>query len=161
MRIQLDYKINIDVKEGNKTKEKLSIFFREFSKSEKKEHEQLRKSFERIFKKIKKLNVKFISCKKKIELYELDGDYKKALLEIEKSEKLGADLEVLVEELDELGGEDKEEFAETAAKDRFNLLVSGKDKEKLEQYAEIKGFANLMKDLDLAKADLEKKQFGE
>jgi len=161
MKIQLDYKIDIEVRENNKVKDKLSVFYREFTKSEKKEHEEMKKRFSKIFKKAQKIGKEQASLDKRAQLHELNGDYEKSLKCIEKKDKLEEDLDVLLEELDEIGGGNQDEFAENTAKERFFTLVSGKDAEKLQQYAEIKGYAALMRDLDIAKSELEKKLSGE
>ncbi len=160
MKIQLDYKIDIEVKEQNKTKEKLSVFFREFTKAEKKEYESIKKRFESIFKKAQKISKKQESLQKRASLHELNGNYEKALECIEKKDALEEDVEELINDLDDIGGGNQEEFAENTAKERFNILVSGKGKEKLEHYAQIKGYAALMRDLDIAKSEIEKKQSG-
>jgi len=161
MKIQLDYKIEIDVREGNKSKESLSIFYREATQAEKKKQETLRKQFEKIYNKAQKLGKKQVTLNKKAELYELNGDYEKALGVISSKEKLDNKQDELLEELDAIGGGDQTAFAEKTSKQRFETLVSGKDKEKLVKYAEIKGYAALMRDLDVAKGELEKKQSGE
>ena len=161
MKIQLDHKIVIQVKEGNKTKEELTIFYREFTQAEKKKQEVLKKQFEKIFKKAQKIGKKESALDKKAELYELSGEYEKALKSINDKDKLEDELEKLMDELDELGGGDQEAFAEKTAKYRFDILVSGKDKDKLLGYAEIKGYAQLLRGLDVAKAELEKKPSGE
>jgi len=72
-----------------------------------------------------------------------------------------AKAEALFEQLQEIGGEDQDGFAEELAKNRFETLVSGEGKEKLRTYAQIKGYAAIMHDLDIAKVELEKKQSGE
>jgi len=161
MKIQLDYKIDIDVREGNKSKEKLSIFFREPTRDEKLKQKTLEKKFVDIYKKAQKNINKQHSLEKKAELYELNSDYDKSLRAIEEKETLEEKAESLFEELEEIGGEDQDAFAEEIAKQRYEMLVSGKDKEKLEVYAEVKGYVALMRDLDVAKAELEKKQSGE
>ena len=161
MKILLDYKIDIEVREANKVKEKLAVFFREFTQAEKKEHDVLRKKFEKIFKKVQKIGKKEASLAKQAELHELNGDFKKALEVISDKSKLEDELEVLIDELNEIGGGDKEAFSENTALDRFETLVSGDGKAKLEEYAKIKGYAAIMRDLDVAKVELEKKQSGE
>jgi len=161
MKIQLDYKIDIEVRENNKVKDRLSVFYREFTKSEKKEHEDMKKRFSKIFKKAQKIGKEQSSLEKRAHLHELNGDYEKSLKCIEKKDKLDEELDYLLEELDDIGGGNQDEFAENTAKERFLTLVSGKDAEKLQQYAEIKGYASLMRELDTAKAELEKKQSGE
>jgi len=161
MKIQLNYKIDIEVKESNKTKEKLSIFFREFTLDEKAKQKLKEKQFVDIFKKVQKIINKQNTLGKKAELYELAGKYESSLSVLEKKEKLEEEADALFSNLEEIGGEDQDAFAEELSKNRFNMLISGKDKEKLETYAEIKGYAALMRDLDIAKVELEKKQFGE
>ena len=161
MKIQLDYKIDIEVQEGGKAKEKLSIFLREFTQKEKKENDVLRKRFEKIFKKAQKIGKKQNTLNEKTELYKLSNENLKALKSIEENEALEDELDDLMQELDEIGGGNQDEFAEKTAQARFETLVSGKDKEKLEVYAEIKGYQALLRDLDKAKVELEKKQSGE
>jgi len=161
MKIQLDYEIKIEVKEGNKIKETLKVFFREFTKSEKKEQDILKKQFLALEKKANKLNRKQVSIGEKIELYKLTKDYDKAVIGIKEREDIEDELEELLEELIALGGGQPDEFVEKSAEKRFNVLVSGKDKDVLQDYAEIKGYAQLMQDLDIAKRELEKKQYGE
>ena len=161
MKIQLDYEIKIEVKEGNKTKENLKVFFREFTQAEKKEHDSLSKQFEKIFKKAQKIGKKEALLSKQAELFELAGDYEKSLKVLDSKSILDDELEKLIDEVEAIGGEDKEEFAEKAAKDRFNKIVSGDDKEKLREYAVVKSYVSIMRDLDIAKRELEKKQYGE
>lgn len=161
MKIQLDYKIDIEIQEGGKAKEKLSIFVREFTQKEKKENDVLRKRFEKIFKKAQKIGKKQNTLNEKTELYKLSSENLKALKSIEENEALEDELDDLMQELDEIGGGNQDEFAEKTAQARFETLVSGKDKEKLEVYAEIKGYQALLRDLDKAKVELEKKQSGE
>jgi|GEM_PF-3127133 len=161
MKIQLDYEIKIEVKEGNKTKESLKVFFREFTQKEKKEHDVLRKQFLAINKKAQKLNRKQVAISEKAELYKLTKDYQSAIDAVSEQEKIEDELEELLDELSELGGGDPVEFAEKTAENRFEVLVSGKDKETLREYAEIKGYTALMQSLDESKNELEKKQSGE
>lgn len=161
MKIQLDHKIEIEVKEGNKVKEKLTIFYREFTQAEKKEQDGVRKQFLSINKQAQKLNRKQASLSKKAELYELSGEYDKALEMVNKKEVLEDELEVLIDELNEIGGGDTDDFIEKTSEKRFHTLVSGKDKDALLAYAEIKSFSQLMASLDEAKRELEKKPSGE
>lgn len=161
MKIQLNYKIDIDIKEGNKTKQKLFILFREFTKDEKKKQKQLEKKFFDIFKQAQKLEKKQNILDKKAELYELNGEYEKSIKAIEEKELLDKKAEELFDELEELGGGDQDSFMEELAKSRFDMLVSGGDKDKLESIAESIGYATLMTKLDKAKAELEKKLSGE
>ena len=161
MKIQLDYKIDIEVRESNKSKEKLSIFFREFTRDEKLKQKTTEKKFLDIFKKAQKIIKKQSTLEKKAELFELNGDYEKSLKALDEKDALDVKEEEIFAELEEIGGEDQEAFSEELAKSRFEMLVSGKDKDKLKSYAEIKGYVSLMHDLDVAKVELEKKQSGE
>ena len=162
MKIQLDYKINIEVMEGGKKKESLSVFYREFTKAEKKEHEELAKKFMKLYNKTQKIAKKQATLNKKIELLENSNQNEKALKCIDELEKLDEELEVLEEDINEIaGGEYENDFAEKSAKERFETVVSGKDKEKLKQLADIKGYVEIMNLLDVAKSELEKKQSGE
>ena len=161
MKILLDYKIDIEVRESNKIKEKLTVFYREFTQAEKKEHDVLKKKFEKIFKKAQKIGKKEASLTKQAELYELNGDYEKALKALASKSNLDDELETLMDELEDIGGEDQEAFAENTAMNRFETIVSGDGKNKLMEYAVIKGYVSIMRDLDVAKKELEKKQSGE
>jgi len=162
MKIQLDYKIDIEVTEGGKKKESISVFYREFTKSEKKQNDELSKKFINLFKKAQKIAKKQVTLNKKIELLENSNQNEKALDCIDELEKLDDELEAIEDEIKFISdGEDERDFAEKASKDRFQTVVSGKDVEKLEQLAEIKGYVEIMKLLDIAKSELEKKQFGE
>ena len=161
MKIQMDYKIDIEVLEGNKSKEKLSVFYREPTREEGLEQKATEKAFVDIYKKAQKIERKQSSIDKKAELYELNGDYDKSIRAIEKKEKLEDELEVLYNDLEAIGGENQETFAEELAKQRFEILISGKDKDTLDKYSQVKGYVKIMQDLDVAKHELEKKQSGE
>lgn len=161
MKILLDYKIEIVVKKGDKVQEQLSVFYREFTQAEKKEQEVQKKQFEKIFKKIQKIGRKDAALDKKAELYQLNGDIEKALKAIDDKEALAEEIDELQDELEAIGGEDQQAYAESIAKNRFDTLVSGKDLEKLVGYAETKGYISMMRSLDVAKVELEKKPDGE
>ena len=161
MKIQLDYKIDIEIQEGNKTKEKLSIFYREFTKAERQDNDALRKQFEVIFKKAQKIGKQLTVIDKKISLYEANSDFDKAIDGVLQKEILEEQAYELEEEINALGGGDQIAFNEELSKKRFDTLVSGKDKEKFEEYALIKGYSKLIQELDFTKAELEKKQSGE
>jgi len=162
MKIQLDYKIDIEVREGGKKKEALSVFYREFTKSEKEEYKGIQKKFTKLFSKIQKISKKQATYNKRIELLEKSNQDEKALKCMDELEKLDEELEILEDEIKDIaGGEDEQDFSEKTAKDRFEKVVSGKDVEKLEQLAEVKGYVEIMKLLDVAKSELEKKQSGE
>jgi len=51
--------------------------------------------------------------------------------------------------------------AEETAEKRFDMLISGDGKEGLRELAEIKGYAWIMRSIDVEKQALEKKQSGE
>ena len=158
MKLTLDVKIPLEIQEGGKLKEKLEVFYRDFTKKEKKELETLVEKFKNLFKRANKLSKKEVILNKKIDLCEKSDKFEKAFKFIEEKETLLADIEKLEDELESLGGDD---FEEEMAKKRFDLLVSGNDKEKLREYAVIKGYSTILKILDTQKADIEKKQLGE
>ncbi len=161
MKILLDYKIEIEVREGNKKKESLSVFYREFSRDELNEQKATKKQFMDIYKKAQKIEKKKSSLVKRAELLELSGEYEKSIVALDEIEKLESKSDSLVDELESIGGEDQDSFSDELAKKRFETLVSGADKDTLKSYAEIKGYVELMRSLDVAKAELEKKQSGE
>ena len=131
MKLSLDYKIDVEVKEGNKSKEKLTVFLREFTREEKKDFTSIQKKFRDIFNAAQKISKKQIVLDKKAELFQLDGQFDKALEAICEKEKLDKEAENLQDDLVEIGGEDQIEFAEETAKKRFGMLVGGAGKEKL------------------------------
>ena len=158
MLLSLDYKIEIDVKEGGKSKEKLKVFVREFTKQESREHRALEKKFRSLLSRLQKIGSKQSVIEKKISLFEEAGRPDDALKEIVKQEELAKELDGIQEEIEEIGGDD---FAEDASEKRFEMLVSGSDKEKLSEISEIKGYSEVMRLLDAEKKALEKKQSGE
>lgn len=175
MRVFLDYKINIEVKEGDKLKEKLSVFLREHTPEEKREQKKLVKRFAEIFKEANKLGrkkerltSKINTLQKKSDLHEMNGDYESSISVLDEKEDIDNkidDIDARIEELDDeladLGGNDQEAFNEASAKKRFESLVSGDGKDKLTDYAEAKGYQNMMISLDKEKDALEKKLSGE
>ncbi len=161
MKIQLDYKIDIEVQESDKIKERLSVYYREYTQAEIAQNKELKKKFSKIIKKMQKIGKKQESLSKRAELYELNEEYEKSIKALDEVEKLDDDIATLVEELESIGGEDQDTFAEELAKTRFNTLVSGKGFDKLQEIAEIKGYANILSILDKEKFELEKKQSGE
>jgi len=158
MKLTLDVKIPLEIQEGGETKEKLEIFYRDYTVKEKRELEKIIAKFKQLFKKANKLSKKEMTLNKKIDLCEKADQFDKALGFIEERERIYETSEELDEELELLGGDS---FEEKMAKKRFNLLVNGSDKEKLRDYAEIKGYITILKALDFKKAEFEKKQFGE
>ena len=95
-------------------------------------------------------------------IFKIKGDHEKALKTIEEKEALDKSLDELMEELEEIGGGDSlDDFAENTAKVRFETIINGEDRGKLQAYTEIKGYLSILSDLDKAKAELEKKQSGE
>lgn len=157
MKLTLDVKIPLEILEGGKTKEKLEVFYRDFTREEKKEREELVAKFTKLFKQANKLQKKEESLNRKIKLNEKIGDFKKALKLEEEKDKLHEEMEALSEQIEELGGDD---FKEELAKKRFDLLVSGDDKEKLREYCEIKGYMTILSAMDAQKAEIEKKHLG-
>ena len=158
MKISLDTEIAVTVEEHGKEKETLTVYYREYTKAEKRELEALWKQFQALVKKTGKLEKKRASLEKKADLSERMGDLEKAMRFVEQIEKIDAQIEKVAEEIEALGGDD---FAETTAKKSFDLLVSGPDADRLRAYAEIKGYGPIMASLNAAKGDAEKKRSGE
>lgn len=161
MKIQLDYKIDIEIKEGAEIKNTLSVFYREFTKKERADQKKLEKKFVELFNKAQHLIKKKEYLAKKAELHELNGDFEKSINSLDKMDELSLKEDELLEELEAIGGEDQDAFAEELAKKRFDVLVSGPDKPKLAEVAESVGYTNIIQKLDAAKDYLEKKQSGE
>lgn len=158
MQLTLDYKIAIEVKKGDKTESKLTVFVREFTKNEKLEFKALEDKFKTMFKKLGKIANKQSIIDKKISLQEDIGQREAALKSIEAKEKLDKEIEAIENELEKIGGDN---FAEETAEKRFDMLISGDGKEGLRELAEIKGYAWIMRAIDVEKQALEKKQSGE
>jgi len=159
MEIQLDYKIEIKIMEAGKEQDSIHIFYREYTKKEKKELEADVKKFKKIYNKLDKIERKLKTTSKKVLLFEQNKKPAKALEEIEKQEKLEDELEAILLELEKYGEQDG--FYEAQAKKKFDLLVRGIAKDKLEDIAERKGYLAIVALLDREKDNLEKKQFGE
>ncbi|NOX15960.1 MAG: hypothetical protein GXP61_08050 [Epsilonproteobacteria bacterium] len=158
MKIALDVKIPLEIQEGGKTKENLEVFYRDFTRKERKDLENIVAKFKKLFEKADKLSKEEVILDKKIELCEKLEEFEKAFKFTERKEALACKTEELECEMEALGGDS---FEEDIARKRFNFLVGGKDKEKLRGYAEIKGYSPILSVLDRQKAEFEKKQYGE
>jgi len=158
MLLSLDVKIPLEIREGGKLKEKLEVYYRDYTKDEKKKFNKIVKDFKNLFIKVSKYGQKETSLNKRIELAEKIGKYEKAFALVEERDELQNMIEEVALELENLGGED---FEEKMAKKRFDILISGEDKEKLREYAEIRTYKTILKLMDEQKAELEKKQSGE
>ena len=157
MKLTLDVEIPIEVQEGGELKESLRVFFRDYTKKEKKELDALRDKLKALYKKANKLLVQVEITEQKIHLYDKMGESEKALEFVKQKERFIKSAENIQDEILALGGE---KFEEKLAKKRFDLLVSGEDKEKLRKYAEIKGYGAILNVLDMQKEKIEKKQYG-
>lgn len=158
MLLSLDVKIPLEIKEGGKTKEKLEVYYRDYTKDEKKEFDEVVKSFKELFLKVTRYGQKEESLNKRIELSEKMGKYENTYKLIEEKDELQKKVEDIALELDKLGGD---EFEEKMAEKRFNTLISGEDKEKLREYAQIRSYKTILSLIDEQKAEFEKKQSGE
>jgi len=158
MLLNLDVKIPLEIREGGKLKEKLEVYYRDYTKEEKKKFNKIVKDFKNLFMKVSKYGQKEASLNKRIELAEKIGNFDKAFSLVEERDNLQNKIEEVAIELESLGGED---FEEKMAKKRFDTLISGEDKEKLREYAEIRTYKTILKLMDEQKAELEKKQSGE
>ncbi len=154
MKIALNYEINIEVQEDNKKIDTFKIWFRELTKKEKKEYDQLVKDFTKLNKTLTKISRKAPVLEQKATAYNNLKKYDKELLVLEKMEQLDEELTKAEEQIENLAGDD---FVDTQAKKSFDLRVSGKDKQKLVDLAESQGYANILKMLEKAKEGLLKK----
>ncbi len=157
MKLILDVKIPVKIQEAGRTIDELEILFRDLTKKEIKEMNGSLDVYKNIYKKVVKIEQKEKALKKKIELYEKAKEYKKTISLIEELEQLQEETEQLQEETEAIGGDGVDE---ELAKKRFDLLVGGEDKERLREYAKVRGYIVVLDLLDKAKADLEKKQHG-
>ncbi len=158
MDLLLDVQIDIDIKENGKTKEKLSVFLRPYTKEEAKQHEEAKNKFLDLSKKVQSLIGKANTLERKITLYEKAEQFDKAVKALEKSDAVVLDLENVTKELEALGGDD---FYEAKARERFDKQVSGKGKEGLREHAETRGYLFIMRHLDEERDVIEKKLQGE
>ena len=158
MKINLDVKIIVEIEENGKDKESLSIFLREFTKVESKEYKTLFKEFSGFVRKSEKLERQLKSTNKRLNIAGKMDDNDLSLKLLDKIDKIENDLDKVRDDLEKLAGDN---FEESMAEKSFNLLVSGDGKEKLKEYAEIKGYSNIMSSLRKAKEDIEKKPHSE
>ena len=161
MKIELDFEIPIEITKKGKVVEILSIYYREYTKKEKTEQNKLIKKITKIQKKNSKLLRKIGISDKKLEAYRELGKYESFLRETEKQEGLEEELDGIEEELEQLGGGDQIQYLETISKQKFDTLVSGKDVERLKEYAESMGYTKIINLVDKAKEELLKKPYGE
>ena len=158
MNLLLDVEINVDIKENGKTKEKLSVFLRPYTKEESSEYEETKNKFLGLSKKVQSLIGKANTLDKKVDLYEKAEQFEKAVKALEKSEGVIADLENATKDLEDLGGDD---FYEAKAKERFDKQLSGSGKEGLREHATSRGYLFIMRQLDEERDRIEKKHQGE
>ena len=158
MKLELDVKLNIDIQENGKSKEKITVYLRDYSKEESKKFSKLKADFLKMLKRSKKLVLKTNSVEKKMELYEKAEKYEDAIKMAKVHDKLSEEMEAVTDELEALGGD---EFYEERSKESFDVRISGEDKEKLREYAESKGYLFIMQFLEKEKAEVEKKQSDE
>jgi len=155
MILEIDNKIEVEIKEGGKTKEKLEVSYRYPTKKDEKELEEEMKRIKKLFKEMTKLAKKISSLEKRIEYAEKRGDYEKAEKLFEEKEKLEAKGDKLSADIEEAGGE---EWAENISKRRFDLLVGGKDVDRLREYAEAMSYTRVLAELDAARREIEGKR---
>ncbi len=156
--ITLDVPIKVKVQENGKVIEALEVTYRYPTKKEQKEFDEFSKNMKELARKLQKLESKANILDKKIEFAEKSGDYKKAEKLLDEKERLENEAEILLSEFEENGGFD---FSEKLSEKMFNVLVGGKDKEKLEEYAIRIGFEKVVSLLNKERDEYEKKQSGE
>ena len=155
--LELDTKLEIDIREGGKSKEKMTIFIRDYTKEESKKFSKLKDKFLNLIKLSKKLSYKASSIDRKMDLYEKAEKFDKAVEMAEASDKIMSDIDKVTNDVEALGGDD---FYEERAKESFNVRVSGEGKEALREYAETKGYLFIMTFIEKEKESVLKKQQG-
>lgn len=153
MTIELDYEIKVEIQERGKSKEKFSVWMREFTKDEKKENDKIVKEFQQLNKQLSKIERKHPILAQKVEAYKELDKHAEVLETLEKQEALSDQLDELLEKMESFGGDD---FGESRAKERFETTISGKDVDKLRTYAQSQGYIKILNMLDKAKEGLSK-----
>ena len=154
MELVLEYPINVVVKRSD-SEEKLKVIYRYPTKKEEKELREIEKKLNGLIKRSRKLNSALITVEKKIEYAEKRSDWEAAEKHLSKKQKLEEEYEKLVEEIEKEGGDD---IVEIINKKRFEILVGGEDKKKLQELAEIVGYTKIVAQLDKERDELEGKQ---
>jgi len=155
MVLYLDQKIEVEIKESGRIKEKLEITYRYPTKEEEKELKSELKRIKKLIDELTKLNKKIDSLQKRIEYAERLGEFKKAEELLDKKEALESKVEKITQDVEKAGGEN---WGEEIAKKRFEMLVGGKDYAKLQEIAEVVGYTKVLAELDRAREELEGKQ---
>ncbi len=155
MILNIDNKIEIKIQEGGKIKETLEVSYRYPTKKEEKELDNELKRIKELIGELRKIGSKIESLEKRIEYAEKQENFEKAEQLLDKKEKLEAKLEKIQEEVEAMGGVD---WSEAINKKTFEMLVSGKDKERLKEYAEAMGYTKIIAELNKTRAELEGKQ---
>lgn len=154
MELVLEYPINVVVKRSD-SEEKLKVVYRYPTKKEEKEFREIEKKLLGLMKRSRKLHSSLEAIEKKIEYAEKRGDWEAAEKHLNKKQKLEEEYEKLLEELEQEGGQD---IGEVISKKKFEVLVGGEDKEKLQELAEIVGYTRIVSQLDKERGELEGKQ---
>lgn len=157
MKLALDYEIDVDVRKNGETVEKLIVFYREPTKAERKVILKKFKEFQKLSKSLTKIERKASLSDQRANAYRSLDESEKVLKQLELQEVLGEEIEIIIEKMENFGGDD---YAETQARSRFDMLVSGKDAKNLGNHAEAMGYGRMMSYLDKEKDALIEKQFG-
>ena len=155
--LTLDTPLEVKIQEGGQEIETLKITYRYPTKEEEKAFDEHTKKMQELFKKLKKIESEASIIDKKIEYAEKREDYEKAEKLLDKKEKLEREAEKLTEEFEKNGGE---QFQENISKMMYDVLVGGKDKERLRVYAERVSYTRIIELLNKEREQFEKKQFG-
>ena len=154
--ITLDTPLVIKIQEGGEVKEELKITFRYPTKEEEKEFKTFTDKMQKVLKELRNLENKANTINKKLFYAEKTENYEKAEKLIDKKEKLTNESEKLLKIFEENGGDS---FQENLSKKMFELLVNGKDKQKLDDIAQRIGYTKIIESLSKEREEVEKKQF--
>ncbi|WP_331774055.1 hypothetical protein [Sulfurospirillum sp. 1612] len=153
MKISLDVKIPIEITQNGEKQESLVVFYRDYTLKEKEEIDTLTADFKKLFIRANKLEQKESILSKKFELLKKMQKFERAFEISEEMDQLTIDAEDLNIEIEKLRGDD---FEETMAKKRFDMLIFGEDKDKLREYAERTSYKMILSAIDKEKGNIEK-----
>lgn len=154
MELVLEYPIDVVVKRSD-GEETLHIVYRYPTKKEEKEFRKIEKKILDLLKRYRKLGSEISVLDKKIEYAEKREDWEAAEKYVDQKQKLEEEYEQLLEALDKEGGQD---IAEVVNRKKFDVLVSGEDKERLKEIADVVGYTRIMTQLDTEREKLEGKR---
>lgn len=145
--------VKLEIINGKK-KTTLEVEIRKFSKEEHKERAAIQKTYKTLSSSLTKKNAKLESVQKRRDYSEKLEKFNDALEFQEKMDSLTSELDVLIEEVEAIGGDD---FFEKTAQETYEILVSGKDKEKLAEIADVATYGYINDKLNEARVEAEGK----